>query len=279
VRITCWGARGSISVSGPEYTAYGGETTCLEIRDSDGRLVIVDAGTGIRRLGNQLINQGPVKATLLFTHAHWDHISGFPFFKPVHSKTTRLSVICCAFEAAFVTKMLEYLMEAPYFPLPLAQINAQMDYPSVCSGAFSLGRLQVESIPLSHPNSGVGYKFSESGRSFVFLTDNELGFRHPGGLEPEDYRLFCQGADLLVHDAEYSPQEYQRVKQYGHSTYLDALDLALAAEVKKFALFHHNQDRTDDQIEALLADCRQRVRQAGSRLEVMAMAAGLTLTV
>jgi len=279
VQITCWGARGSIAVCGPEYVRYGGETTCLEVRTASGDLVILDAGTGIRRLGYHLAAQGKVEATLLFTHAHWDHITGFPFFSPVHDETTRLAVACCAFKPAFVSRILEYTMAAPYFPLPLAKVKARIEYPDLCRPWFHLGGLRVETIPLSHPNGGVGYRFTEGGRSFVFLTDNELGFRHPNGVEREDYLRFCQGADFLIHDAEYTPEEYQRYLHYGHSSYLEALELALEAGVGRFALHHHNQLRTDPEVEELVEDCRQRVRAAGRSLEVMAMAVGLRVEV
>ncbi len=279
MRITCWGARGSIAVSGPEYNRYGGETTCLELRSRDDQLIVVDAGTGIRKLGNSLAGQGKVAGTLLLTHAHWDHIAGFPFFSPIHQESTRLSVICCAFSHKFVKTMLEYTMTPPYFPLPLAGVKARMDFPEVCGDKFELAGLTVDTIPLSHPNGGVGYRFTEQGRTFVFLTDNQLGHRHPNGRAEEEYVRFCQGADLLVHDAEYTPEEYRMFPLYGHSSYLDALDLALTAGVKRFALFHHNQNRTDDQIDGFLADCRERVRAAGSGMEVLAMSVGLTLEV
>ncbi len=279
MQITCWGARGSIAVSGPEFVRYGGETTCLELRGRDGRLTIIDAGTGARKLGHRLVAQGPVEGTLLLTHAHWDHIAGFPFFSPIHQESTRLSVICCAFTQGFVRTMLEYTMAPPYFPLPLAQVKAQIEFPQVCGPRFELNGLTVEVIPLSHPNGGVGYKFTEEGRSFVFLTDNQLGYQHPNGLAEEEYVRICRGADLLVHDAEYTPEEYEMFPLYGHSSYLDALDLALAAGVKKFGLFHHNQNRTDDQLDELVADCRERARAAGSRMEVLAMSVGLTLEV
>ena len=276
LRIKCWGARGSISVSGPEYVVYGGDTTCLEIRGPENELIIVDAGTGIRRLGNRLISHGPVEATILFTHAHWDHISGFPFFKPVFKETTRLEVIACAFKLDFVRQMLAYTMVAPYFPVPLAKVQAHITYPQVNAETFEVGGLQVSTVPLNHPNGGVGYKFSQEGKTFVFLTDNELGHNHYGGLSPEGYQDFCQGADLLIHDSEYTPQDYPPVKGYGHSAYTEALELALSAGVKKFGLFHHHQDRTDEQIEAMVADCQRRVLETDSELEVWAVRAGQT---
>jgi len=279
VKITCWGARGSIPVCGPEYVGYGGDTCCVEVRGAGDEPIIIDAGTGIRRLGAQLLKQGPVKAHLIFTHAHWDHISGFRFFEPVYHETTNLKVICWTFAPYDVTEILGHTMAAPYFPVSLTELKSEITYPKVSDEAFDLGGLNVASIPLSHPNGGMGYKFSQDGSSFVFLTDNELGFPHPNRVSTEKYLEFCQGADLLVHDAEYTPEEYEKVKGYGHSTYTEALDLALRAGVKRFALFHHNRDRTDQQIDNLVADCRARVGASGSDMEVLAMAVGLTLQI
>ncbi len=279
MRITCWGARGSIAVSGPEYNRFGGDTACLELRGREGQLIIIDAGTGARKLGQHLERQGRVEGTLVLTHAHWDHISGFPFFRPVHRESTRLSVICCAFTHKFVKNMLEYTMTPPYFPLPLAEVKAEIDFQEICSEKFQVAGLTVEAIPLSHPNGGVGYKFTEQDRTFVFLTDNQLGHRHPNGAAYEDYVRFCRGADLLVHDAEYTPEEYEMYPLYGHSSYTDALDLALAAEVGRFALFHHNQNRTDDQLDRIVAECRRRALEAGSKMEVLALSVGLSLEI
>lgn len=277
MRITCWGARGSVSVSGPDYVVYGGETTCLEVRGPTGELLILDAGTGIRRLGNRLIKEGQVEATILFTHAHWDHITGFPFFKPLFRESSKLKIICCAFTPEFVRQMLANTMAAPYFPVPLAKVQAQLSYPEIAAQPFQVAGLEITSIPISHPNGGSGYKLSQDGKTFVFLTDNELGHRHPGGLPLGAYQDFCQAADLLIHDAEYTPQEYANgFKGYGHSTFTEALELAISAKVKKFGLFHHNQDRTDEQVESMVAACQRRVLEAGSDLEVWAVRSGQT---
>lgn len=264
---------------GQEFVGYGGQTTCLEVRDSQNNLTIIDAGTGIQKLGNHLMKEAPIKATLLFTHAHWDHVVGFPFFQPVHEKSTELDVICCAFTHEFVSNMLGRTMDAPYFPLPISKLAASINYPPVCQNDFQVDRMRVSSIPLSHPNGGVGYKFVENGRSFVLLTDNEPAFTHGSGGPVEDYIAFAEGTDLLIHDAEYTPEEYRTVAGYGHSTYLFALDLAVKARAKRLALFHHNRDRSDAEIDAMVADCRQRVEEMGAMVEVFAMAAGMSLDV
>lgn len=278
--IRSWGARGSISVSGPQYIRYGGDTTCLELRSQDGKILVVDAGTGIRRLGNLLVSNEEFDLTMLFTHAHWDHILGFPFFKPVHRPETRIEVYGCPMEQGNMETLLSRTMSPPFFPVPYAEILAQIRYnPSCgCESALRVGEIAVTSIPLNHPNMGVGYKFEENGKRFVFLTDNELKQPHRGGRSFEDYVAFCQDAELLIHDAEYTPEEYPKVRGWGHSTFMDALELALAARVKSFGLFHHNQDRSDEELDELLAQCRRLIRERGAETECFCVGQDTELT-
>jgi len=265
--IKCWGSRGSIPVSGKDYLKYGGDTTCIEIRAKSGEIIIVDAGTGIRRLGNQLIKEKRGSFHFLFTHAHWDHVMGFPYFKPLYTSEAEFIMHKCPFESKFVEKILTKVMAPPNFPVKYSDIKARILYQDACPADFEIGSVQVVPIPLSHPNSGSGYKFIEDGKSFVFLTDNELGFIHPGGKTFENYIEFSTAADLLIHDAEYTPQEYKVFIDWGHSVYTDALKLALKAGAKKLGLFHLNQERTDRQMDRIVADCRDRIKQAESSLK------------
>lgn len=280
MRIRCWGARGSIPVSGPEYVRYGGDTTCIEIRTDAGDLVILDAGSGIRALGNGLLEERPVRCSVIFTHAHWDHLLGFPFFKPLYLADTEIAMYGCPFAQNSARKMLSRVMEAPFFPVNLDAARARITYIDGCVDMpFRVGSLDITPTLLSHPNQGLGYRFTENGKSFVFLTDNELTHRHPGGLGFDDYVRFSAGADLLLHDAEYLPAEYERLtRTWGHSVYTDALRLAMEAGVRQLGLFHHNQDRTDDAIEAMVADCRRTLQERGSRLGCFAAATGIEIT-
>ena len=278
MQITCWGSRGSIPVSGPEYLKYGGDTTCLELRTVAGRTLIVDAGTGIRRLGNRLVAEGEVDCDLIFTHAHWDHLMGFPFFKPIYHKSTRLNVYGCPFAQDSVKHVFASPMKPPHFPVKYSEIRAHIKYHGLCDRLVTLAGLEVQPILLSHPNQGIGYRFEENGKAFVFLTDNELTYRHPGGLRREEYCRFAAGADILFHDAEFTAAEYEHTRTWGHSIYLDALELALAAGVKRFGLFHHNQERADAGVDTMVADCRRVVAGRGAALDCFAVAAGTTLT-
>lgn len=280
MRIRCWGSRGSVPVSGKEYIRYGGDTTCIEIRTLSDHVVIIDAGTGIRRLGHRLMAEDRWEYHLIFTHAHWDHIMGFPFFRPLFNPRTRLHMYRCPI-SRFVKTMLTTVMNPPFFPIRYSEARAEISYApdDICESRFTIGSLAVDTIPLSHPNTGRGYKFIENGKVFVFLTDSELAYDHPGRASYEDYVAFCRDADLLVHDAEYTPEEYDGLVSWGHSAYTHALDLALDAKVKRLGLFHLNQDRTDDQVDDILADSRRILAARGSDMDCFAVSGDMEIEV
>ena len=272
MQITCWGSRGSIPVSGKSFLKYGGDTTSLEIRTNSGDIIAVDAGTGIRRFGNKLVGENELNINFLFTHAHWDHLMGFPFFKPLYSKDARLLMHGCPFHSQFVESILSTVMAPPNFPVKYADVKAQMTYEKACPTEFEIGSVSIVPIAISHPNGGSGYKFIEDGRTFVFLTDNELGYRHAGGRPFEEYVEFAASADLLIHDSEYTPEEYQTFIEWGHSMYSDVLKLAEQAGVKKLGLFHLNQERTDDQMDTMVKTCQQHFDDHGFEIECVGVA-------
>lgn len=275
--IRCWGARGSIPVSGKQYLRYGGNTTCLEIRNSNNDIIIVDAGSGIRELGNSLLAENQYTYNMLLTHVHWDHIMGFPFFKPIYTHKTSINVWGCPVAQASLKEMLTGIMMPPNFPVDLTAINAGISYRNTGDDSFQIGSMTITPVALSHPNQGSGYKFEEDGKCFIFLTDNELGFRHQGGLDFQDYLNFVQGADLLIHDAEYTEKEYEKTRGWGHSIYKDALKLALSANVKKLGLFHHNQERTDDAVDLMVDECRKEITLQKRNMECFAVCQGTEL--
>lgn len=277
MKVTCWGSRGSIPVSGAEYAKYGGDTTCVEVTSRDGDVIILDAGTGMRRLGNKLLAEGKRSCSLLLTHAHWDHLMGFPFFKPIYMKGTKISLYGCAYVQESVKHMISQAMVAPYFPVDFGQLAAEFEFHGVCEQGFSIGPVQVTTIQLSHPNQGLGYRFTEDGKSFVFLTDNELTMLHPGGATFKDYLRFSEGADLLIHDAEYTQEQYQLTKGWGHSVYTDALRLAQEAGAKQFGLFHINQERSDKDMDRIVDDCSRIVKEKGSGPRCFGTAAGMEI--
>jgi phosphoribosyl 1,2-cyclic phosphodiesterase len=274
--ITCWGSRGSIPVSGKEYIKYGGDTTCMSIHTASDDIIIVDAGTGIRRLGNHLIDQDRYCYNFLLTHGHWDHLMGFPFFKPLFLSHTEIHMHGAPFHKKFMESMFSRVMAPPNFPVRYSDLKAKIVWEDSHPAEFQIGSTVVEPIPISHPNTGKGYKFIEDGKTFVFITDNELGFVHPGGLPFQDYVEFCAGADFLIHDGEYTESEYRRLVEWGHSSYTDALKLAFAAGVKRLGLFHLNQERTDNQTDKIVDHCRRLIAEAGHSLECFAVARDMT---
>lgn len=269
--IRCWGSRGSLPVSGKAYDKYGGDTTCLEIRSKQGDIIVVDAGSGIRALGNKLTKEKVKKFDLLFTHAHWDHILGFPFFHLAYQKGVEITIRGCPFNMASYREILRGLMSPPYFPVGLEAFRAKLKFSNINQRAFHIGSLRIRPIYISHPNGGLGFRFEEDGKSFVFLTDNELDYVHDLGLEFGAYVDFCKNADLLIHDAEFTDSDYKFYRLFGHSKYTDAVNLAIEADVKRLGLFHLNRERTDTRVDKIVEDSRQKIAKSDKYIECFAV--------
>jgi phosphoribosyl 1,2-cyclic phosphodiesterase len=284
MKIRIWGTRGSIPSPGREMSRYGGNTTCVEVRLTDNTLIIIDAGTGIRKLGQALIGETGLKdINLLLTHSHWDHLQGFPFFLPAYSGAYTIRVLGGPLARQSLKKYLAHQMEPPFFPVNFRLLEARFHFDGSDAveavGTRRIGGADVTSIPLNHPNGGYGFEIREQGGTFIFLTDNELGFSHPGGLSMEEYAERCRGADLVLHDAQYTDEEYERTRGWGHSTYSAAVSLAAAAGVRRFGLCHHDPDRSDDELDALVLKCRHQLRLAGSEVDCFAVREGMELEI
>jgi phosphoribosyl 1,2-cyclic phosphodiesterase len=282
MKIKIWGCRGSIPTPGPATLRYGGNSTCVEIRTSRGQLIIVDAGSGVRNLGWVLSQEkGLPQIRFFFTHSHWDHLVGFPFFQPAYSENSYITFCSGPHAQDSIRTYLTHQMQAPYFPVDFNLLRAKFDFrcerPHMEPGPCRLDGLEVLPVSLSHPNGGYGYKFIEQGKTFVFLTDNELGFEHEGGVSWEEYVDFCRGVDLLFHDAQYTGEEYKLTRGWGHSTFADATDLAIEAGVKRLGLIHHDPSRTDDDLDRQGAFCQERIRLAGSAVECLVIAEGMVI--
>lgn len=280
MKIKIWGCRGSLPAPGLHTLRYGGHTTCLEIRARSGEIVVVDAGSGIRNLGKALVRgRGARHVHLMITHSHWDHLMGFPFFAPAYFREWTVTLCGGPHAQDALRKYLGHQMKAPYFPVDFSVMKARFKFGCASPKGGRIGSLQIAAIPLNHPNGGFGFRFTEQGRSFVFLTDNELDFPHPGGRDREEYGAFCRGADLLLHDAQYTDREYRQTRGWGHSTFASATDLAIAAGVKRFGLFHHDPDRTDASLDQQVEFCQRRIARARARIKCFAAAEGMVLRV
>ncbi len=274
--IKIWGSRGSLPTPEPYTVRYGGNSTCVEIRLDNDVPLIIDAGSGIRKLGNVLLKDTIRRKQiyLYLTHAHWDHLMGFPFFKPAYVKGVKLHVRGGVLAKRFLEKFLSRQMEAPYFPVDFKAMKAKFDFTRGKPQGFIIGDAKVTPIPLSHPNGGWGCRIEEAGKSFVFLTDNELGFQHENGLTSSGYVEACARADLLIHDAQYTEEEYKTKKTWGHSTYHQAVMLALSAKVGQLGFFHHDPERTDDEIDTLVGRARQKIEAEGRRCKCFGVEEG-----
>lgn len=279
MQITIWGCRGSIPVPGSQTVRYGGNTTCVEVRLSDGTLLVLDAGSGIRALGQALVQEPALNEFYLFlTHAHWDHLLGFPFFAPAYSRRYTIHVRGGPNAKNCLQGYLEQQMSPPYFPVPFSAMQARFDFTAGPPQRRTIGRAEIVPVPLSHPNGGYGFRISEGAETFVFLPDNELDIRLEDGLDAAGYADICQGADLLLHDAQYSDEAYQTRQGWGHSRVSATMALAQQAGVRRLGLFHHDPYATDSQIDAMAAWCEAGLRQSGDLPGCFAAQEGMTLT-
>ncbi|MBD3319950.1 MAG: MBL fold metallo-hydrolase [Chitinivibrionales bacterium] len=275
--IRCWGSRGSLPASGAQYLKYGGDTSCIEVRSSKGDILVIDAGTGIRGLGDKLAAEKPGRIDMLFTHAHWDHIFGFPFFSPLYQKGIDITIRGYPYPGKTYKEILSGFMSPPYFPVGLEVFRAKVKFGTINSRPFSIGALKVRPIPLSHPDFGVGFRIEERGKSFVFLTDNELSYVHEGGLVYNEYVGFAHSADLLIHDAEFTRKEYRQYRTFGHSHFVEAIKLAIDSRAYRFGMFHHNRNRSDDEIDEIVSKARKIAEKENPDIDCFAVGSSFEL--
>ena len=287
LRIQFWGTRGSIPSPGPQTIRYGGNTPCVEVRTSEGWLIILDAGTGLRELGRSLIaraNGAPINGDIFLTHAHWDHIQGLPFFGPIFQRGNRFTIWGSAALETSIDRVVRDQMSPVVFPVTFEEIDATVDFRGIAEEQCRGNGYSVRAFPVRHPGGALGYRFCGNGstNALVYISDNELnptaGYESRSGWR-QDLVAFVHGAKVLVHDTMYTVEEYDHHRGWGHSTYQDALELALEADVETLVLFHHKPERTDDDVDRRLDDCRSQVASRGRTLQVIAAAEGLTLVV
>jgi phosphoribosyl 1,2-cyclic phosphodiesterase len=250
--VRFWGVRGSIAAPGPATARYGGNTSSLEVR-CGGRLLLLDAGTGMRYLGNRLLGEAPLDADILLTHTHFDHVCGLPFFKPFFQPKNRFRLWAGHLDGELsLQRVLREFMMAPLFPVPPDVFRAAIEYRDFRGGAtLPLERapgVTVRTAALNHPNGATGYRIEYGGKSLCYVTDTE----HVPGKPDRNVLGLIEGADIVIYDCMYTDEEYARAYVgWGHSTWQEAVRLCKAARVGKLVVFHHDPDHDDDTLDAL----------------------------
>ncbi|MGH7268353.1 MAG: response regulator [Candidatus Rokuibacteriota bacterium] len=288
MRIRFWGTRGSLAKPGPSTLRYGGNTSCVEARTADGTLVVLDCGTGAHALGLALTARDDGhRGHLLITHTHWDHIQGFPFFAPLFEAGNEWDIYAPGGLGRRLEETLSGQMDYTYFPLTLEHLGATIRYHDLAEGAFPIDGVRVVTRFLNHPALTLGYRLESRGAVVVYATDHEPHARDPGEVagwagaaalpvHQEDRRHieFLAGADLVIHDAQYTREEYPARVGWGHSPAEYVVDMALTAKARRLALTHHAPLRDDEALDRIVDVCRRRVATAGGTLEVFGAAEG-----
>ncbi len=280
VTLRCWGTRGSIPSPGPTTARYGGNTTCFEMRVGGHRLVF-DAGSGMRPLGLDLMKRQDVFDTPIFlTHFHWDHIQGFPFFLPLYEAGQELRILGPKQNNIDIRSLFAGQMGPVYFPVPFSAVAANLTFDHLNEGSWEGHGVKLRTLRVKHPSYVIGYRIEAGDRAVCFIPDDEL--------EGEGYEVgdgwrgrlidFVRGADLLIHDSMYTDEQYLSRKGWGHSTFTQTLRLAEEAEVRKVLFFHHDPERSDDELDGIVSRLRDEAAARGCAVAMDAAAEGSDFT-
>lgn len=254
-RVTFWGVRGSLPVPGPATVKYGGNTSCVQV-EIGRRLFIMDAGTGIYHLGQYLIRtREKVKGDIFISHTHWDHIQGFPFFAPAFVKGNHFTVYGQSKVNSHFADLMKGQMTYQHFPVSLSEMGSTIDFHELYSGAeLDLGDgIQLRTVHTNHPNGSLAYRLDHEGRSCCYVTDTE----HYSYVDSKLCK-FIENADLVIYDCNYTDEEYPLFLGYGHSTWQEGIKLMESSGAKKLVLFHHDKSRSDEDMEKLENEARER---------------------
>lgn len=299
MKIKLWGTRGSIATPGQDTVKYGGNTACVEVSD-DKNLVIFDAGTGIRPLGLDLQRRAlrgeKIHGHIFISHFHLDHIQGFPFFVPVYIPGNSFTIYGCEGAGKKLESIFVGQMSPEYFPVTLAEMPADLKFFQLTTRPVQLNGWTVTPTYVNHPGLALAYRLDNGSAKIAYVTDNEpfrYLLRQQGDMRPifddidkgevslerEDRNLleFIRGVDVLIHDAQYTIEEYKTKLGWGHSFYEFAVEMALQADVKQLVLFHHDPMRPDRQLDALLEKCRARVAKRNKNMTVQAAWEGMEI--
>ncbi|MGA1865422.1 MAG: MBL fold metallo-hydrolase [bacterium] len=291
ILVTFWGTRGSVSTPGRITEKYGGNTPCVSVRYEDMQ-IIFDAGTGIRNLGIELLDEGkrtenPLVLHLFLSHTHWDHIQGLPFFLPAYCKDTKLTIYGSPHKERFLASILQEQMDYEYFPVSMSEFSADIKIREITDEVISLGPAVIErEEQVYHPGGSVRYRLTLNGKKLVYATDVELDkIFKPDNRSEEDKKLarqysdFIKEADLLIADAQYSQEEYNNKIGWGHTSLPVILDVAYKSNVKQLSLFHHDPQHSDKFLDELWIENRSKYRSENKKMDLFWAREGMTLSI
>jgi phosphoribosyl 1,2-cyclic phosphodiesterase len=293
VYVKFWGVRGSIPTPGPTTSRYGGNTPCIELKYSDNNFFILDAGSGIRLFGLDLIKMNkPINSHIFISHMHWDHIQGIPFFVPAYIPGNKFIFHGSQEADRTLEDILADQMNPVNFPIQLEEMSSKFEFQELYEGTYTIEGIQVETMYLNHPGYALGYKFHVNDKILVYISDNEPYPVYPSSsqdtddpnelqfVEDNNKRIiqFSENADILIHDAQYTPEEYKTKYQWGHSPYDYTVKIALEANVKTLVLFHHDPLHDDDFVDSIVEAARKISWHAGSKLKILGAQEGLHLS-
>lgn len=277
MRVTFHGVRGSFPCSSPYSHRYGGSTACVALQVDGEPPILLDMGSGLPQLEASISGDDgpPFRAAALVTHLHLDHVQGLPFFPAVHRPGTELDVYGPRQEEGTLRDAFARLVAPPYFPLALDEILGDIRFHDVTDEAFEIGRAAVLARPVPHVGPTVGYRVTWAGGTLAYVSDHQA----PPGLDTVDDAVLelCDGVDLLIHEGQYTRDEFEAKANWGHCTLDYAVRVAVEAGARRLCVFHHDPWRTDDELDALVAEARRGI--GGATEEVLAAAEGMTLTV
>ena len=277
ITVDFWGVRGSVPSPGPTTTRYGGNTSCVSIT-ADNKILILDAGTGIRNLGSTIISKPDLEIFVIVTHSHWDHIQGFPFFTPIYQPNRPVHMFPTLHKKNVVLASLIDQMDGAHFPITPDQVPSNFNFVTENPLEFLANNgFQLELVPMNHPGKAFGYKITIDDKIICYFTDNEIDPPYEKSIELNELTYQCRNADILIHDAQYTEADMPLKHGWGHSLISQVTELGKSAEVKNLVYYHHDPERTDDMLDKELEKAAKTLKESGSSVQVYFASEGLQL--